>query len=61
MSDDPSDYDNHAIRFASRNGHIEVVRLLLSDDRDNPSVNNKAGIRLASEAARLTNNASALM
>ena len=30
---DPSDHNNLAIRWASQNGHIEVVKLLLQDPR----------------------------
>ena len=36
MSDErvnPSDWDNYAIREASKSGHFEVVKLLLSDER----------------------------
>lgn len=30
---DPSAVDNFAIRMASRNGHLDVVRILLEDER----------------------------
>jgi len=30
---DPSDNNNWAIQMASKNGHIEVVKLLLQDKR----------------------------
>ena len=39
---DPSANNNYAIRRASGNGHLEVVKLLLNDKRVNPSdVNNE--------------------
>ena len=44
---DPSDV-NDAIRWASENGHFEVVRLLLSDPRVDPADDNNEAIRLAS-------------
>jgi len=47
--EDPSTDNNYAIRWASGNGHLEVVRLLLSDPRVDPSVNNNYAIRRASE------------
>lgn len=34
---DPSLYNNHALRFASQNGHLEIVRLLINDERVDPS------------------------
>lgn len=34
---DPSDVDNSALIRASCAGHLEVVRLLLTDDRVDPS------------------------
>jgi hypothetical protein len=34
---DPSAYNYEAIRLASKNGHIEVVKLLLNDPRVDPS------------------------
>ncbi len=45
---DPSDRDNLAIIRASRNGHKEVVELLLSDDRIDPSDRDNVAIRFAS-------------
>jgi ankyrin repeat protein len=38
-----------AIRLASKNGHVEVVKLLLNDPRVDPSAENNYAIRLASE------------
>ena len=46
---DPSANSNYAIRWASANGHIDVVRLLLSDKRVDPSADNNIAIRCASE------------
>ncbi|MCK4501277.1 ankyrin repeat domain-containing protein, partial [Candidatus Babeliales bacterium] len=44
----PSDYNNEAIRYASLNGHLEVVKELLKDKRVNPSDYNNEAIRYAS-------------
>ena len=41
--------NNYAIRWASNNGHLEVVRLLLNDSRVNPSANNNEAIQRASK------------
>ena len=45
---DPSAQDNRAIRWASYNGHIEVVKLLLTDKRVDPSAQDNFAIRWAS-------------
>jgi ankyrin repeat protein len=45
---DPSADNNWAIRLASCNGHVEVVRLLLNDNRVNPSELDNYAIRWAS-------------
>ncbi|EPZ31207.1 hypothetical protein ROZALSC1DRAFT_29207 [Rozella allomycis CSF55] len=34
---DPSANDNYAIKWASRNGHAAVVKILLADDRVDPN------------------------
>jgi hypothetical protein len=39
---DPSVCDNLPVKWASENGHVEVVRLLLSDNHVNPSDDNYA-------------------
>jgi len=44
----PSRNDNKAIRYASSNGHAEVVKLLLADPRVDPSVYDNYSIRYAS-------------
>ena len=44
----PADNNNLAIRWASENGHLEVVKFLISDLRMNPADANKSAIRLAS-------------
>lgn len=41
---DPAAHDNYAIRFASRKGHFEIVRLLLQDKRVDPSAKNHEAI-----------------
>ena len=46
---DPSASDNWAIRWASKNGHLEVVRLLLGDKRVDPSASDNWAIRWASQ------------
>ena len=45
---DPSADNNAAIRWASHNGHVEVVKLLINDERVDPSIYNNAAIRWAS-------------
>jgi hypothetical protein len=45
---DPSTSNNYAIRWASYNGHIEVVNRLLEDSRVDPSAENNEAIREAS-------------
>jgi len=44
---DPSHNDNYAIQLASRNGHLEVVKLLLQDPRVDPSADDNYAIELA--------------
>jgi Ankyrin repeats (3 copies) len=44
---DPSDNNNKAIRLASENGHVEVVCLLLTDQRVDPSDHHNYAIRVA--------------
>jgi hypothetical protein len=51
---DPGDFDNCAIKWSSKNGHLSVVNRLLQDERVDPSVfNNSAisGARIAGHAA----------
>jgi hypothetical protein len=50
---DPSAQANGAIRQASENGHIEVVRLLLTDPRVDPSALDNYAIRFASQNGHL--------
>lgn len=45
---DPSEDESWAIRWASGWGHLEIVRLLLSDSRVDPAANNNFAIRVAS-------------
>lgn len=47
---DPSLYKNYAILHASRNGNLEIVKHLLTDDRVDPSDNNDISITRAAEA-----------
>ena len=51
--DHPSAEDNHAIREASQNGHLEIVRLLLTDSRIDPSADDNYTIREASHNGHL--------
>jgi ankyrin repeat protein len=46
---DPSAQDNCAIKWAARNGHTDVVRLLLGDSRVEPSANYNLAIRQAAQ------------
>ena len=46
---DPSYDDNWAIQSASQNGHVEVVKMLLADERVDPSADDNGAIRWASE------------
>ena len=48
---DPSDYDNYAIRYASINGHTEVVKLLLQDDRVKDSLTREEYLKYKSEVS----------
>ena len=50
---DPSANNNDAIRCASWNGHVEVVKLLLNDPRADPSANNNYAICLASRGGHV--------
>jgi len=50
---DPSADENFAIRYASDNGHHEVVEFLLQDERVDPSAENNYAIRRASENGHL--------
>jgi ankyrin repeat protein len=45
----PSYDDNYAIRYAAEYGRVEMVKLLLADDRVDPSVNDNFAIQLAAE------------
>ena len=45
---DPSYNNNHAIRGASENGYVELVKLLLSDSRVDPSTVDNWAIQEAS-------------
>ncbi|EPZ34672.1 hypothetical protein O9G_004840 [Rozella allomycis CSF55] len=45
----PGARKNYSIRHASKNGHVEVVELLLEDSRVNPGARENYAIRLASE------------
>lgn len=44
---DPRTNNNHAIRWASRNGYPKVVALLLADSRADPSAQDNYAIRMA--------------
>ena len=46
---DPSEYNNIPIRWASQNGHVEIVEVLLKDARVETSAGDNDAIRLASE------------
>ena len=46
---DPGAVDNYSIKMASKNGHIDVVKSLLKDDRVDPSANDNHALRLALE------------
>ena len=50
---DPSDKDNYAIRWASYNGHLEVVKVLLKDKRVDPSEYKNDAIQFASRLDHL--------
>ena len=50
---DPSDANNGAIRLASENGYIEIVKLLLEDKRVDPSDDDNYAIRRASDNGHL--------
>lgn len=44
---------NDAVKNASRNGHLEIMKILLADKRVNPSVDNDYAIRMAAENGHL--------
>ena len=44
---DPAANNNSAVRWAVRNGHTDVLALLLQDDRVNPAANDNYAIRMA--------------
>jgi len=44
---DPSGDNNYAIRLAIENGHVEIVRLLMADDRVDPSDHYNNAFRVA--------------
>ena len=50
---DPCVNNNWSIRYASQNGHTEVVRLLLEDKRVDPSAVNNCAIQYASQDGHL--------
>jgi len=45
----PSTIDNEAIRLSSRNGYLDVVKVLLADPRVNPYVYDNYAIYWASQ------------
>ena len=45
---DPTADNNRAIRWASENGHVEVVKILLSDKRVDPTAGDNRAIQWAS-------------
>ncbi len=49
INEQSSLFRKKALIASSKNGHLEVVKLLLADDRVNPSVNNNEAIIIASE------------
>ena len=49
MGIDPSTSDNCAIGLASMKGHIEIVKLLLEDERVDPSADDNSAVERASE------------
>jgi ankyrin repeat protein len=50
---DSSADNNFAIRWASRNGHLDVVKELMKDKRVDPSADNNFAIRWASRNGHL--------
>ena len=50
---DPSEDNNIAIKRASNDGHLEVVKLLLKDPRVDPSAQDNCAIRWASDDEHL--------
>ena len=49
ISEDPGADQNCALRKAAQNGHAEIVRFLLGDERVDPSVNDNWAKKWASE------------
>ena len=49
----PGGYENSAIKMAAREGRLEVVRLLLSDKRVDPSTRTNFAIKMAAENGHL--------
>jgi len=47
---DPSANNNYAIRWASQNGHTDVVKLLLADERVDPSADDHRSAMLAASS-----------
>ncbi|KAJ3270991.1 hypothetical protein HDV01_007141 [Terramyces sp. JEL0728] len=45
----PGDNDNYAIINASKNGHLEIVKVLLKDSRVDPTVMNNLPLKLAQD------------
>ena len=50
---DPSVDDNYAIRAAASDGHLEVVKLLLADERVDPTSANNYSVREAAQQGYL--------
>jgi ankyrin repeat protein len=50
---DPAAINNYAIRWASRNGHLETVKFLLTLSCVDPTADNNYAIRWASEYGHL--------
>jgi hypothetical protein len=50
---DPTAKDNYAIQYASENGHLEVVKLLLEQPGVDPSADDNHAIRWASQKGHL--------
>jgi hypothetical protein len=49
----PGAADQFALRWASRHGYVEIVKLLLPDTRVDPSADNQYAIRHASRSGRV--------
>ncbi len=50
---DPSNNSNQFLRLASDYGHVEVIKLLLSDERVDPTYLENGAIRIASDRFRM--------